>query len=476
MLTGSKSEDRLNSRAKPYFEDVTTRMRERHCDLIGRHKHLKDKITTLERSIPALMAYNMWTAGLTCIDAPYCKIREIMKKFSTRPDPTEKLLDDLRKRVKILNGETADLHEKIIDADMKLEEASMQLESLELANREMEDAENNLEKEIRRYDTPSLDSIHSDDLMCLTKIQQLAKEELSLKNCIGQLEKKEAIFKEQIDRLLTSRDFRSRRTAGRRVHESGCNRARVQCPFQNQKEDMECGQREVPSKNKEIIQESTTDADNGIDNQTINKINGKRDETKSAGAVETKSWISSWWRKSASDRLSDSRQVKTSPTTKKDVNVKPCVAQTPKIVRCKEEAIQPCVCVSSKYKKVLQSLPTRGKIDTCSNLSATKTAPHFHGRHAECVSERGAPKECLPLRGSTDCRCNCKGRCAHGSSDVPCECGIPPSLSSNKDRTTAADKLNSVSRQDDSNSEEEFCDCCSCGCEESDATVLCRCN
>lgn len=92
-------------------------MEERRCDLIGRQKHLRDKITTMERSIPALMAFSMWKAKDTCEDAPYCKVREIMKAFSPFPDQTEKLLMSLKKTVKELNGETAELHVRLTFSD-----------------------------------------------------------------------------------------------------------------------------------------------------------------------------------------------------------------------------------------------------------------------------------------------------------------------------------------------------------------------
>ena len=63
----------------------------------------------MERSIPALIAYNMWMSK-NCDDAPYCKIRKIMKMFAPYPDQTEKLLESLKNAVKDLNNETEELH------------------------------------------------------------------------------------------------------------------------------------------------------------------------------------------------------------------------------------------------------------------------------------------------------------------------------------------------------------------------------
>lgn len=85
------------------------KIKERRCDLLGRQKYLKEKITTMERSIPALIAYNMWMSK-NCDDAPYCKIRKIMKMFAPYPDQTEKLLESLKNAVKDLNNETEELH------------------------------------------------------------------------------------------------------------------------------------------------------------------------------------------------------------------------------------------------------------------------------------------------------------------------------------------------------------------------------
>lgn len=104
----------------------------------------------------------------------------------------------------------------------------MELESLELANKEMSGSLNELEKEVQSYKTPSLHSIHSEDLLCLSKIRQLAEEELNLKNCIKELEQKEVVFKDHMDHLLMSREYKS--VCGRRKM--------VSCL-----QDLSCGQR-----------------------------------------------------------------------------------------------------------------------------------------------------------------------------------------------------------------------------------------
>lgn len=97
--------------------------------------------------------------------------------------------------------------DRIIDADVKLEETGMELESLEQANKEMEEKLIGLRNDIQRYSTPSLHSIHSEDLVCLKKIRQLAEEELKLKNYNRELECKEIMYRRQMSKLLSCKKF-----------------------------------------------------------------------------------------------------------------------------------------------------------------------------------------------------------------------------------------------------------------------------
>ncbi|XP_011871742.1 PREDICTED: uncharacterized protein LOC105564159 isoform X3 [Vollenhovia emeryi] len=187
--------------------NVASEIEERRCDLIGRHRELRNKVATMERSIPALMAYSMWMTERDSRDGPCDKVREIVNRLSPQPDPADRLLADLKDVVDGLHRETAQLHDKIIDADVKLEETGMELESLELANKEMEDKLAGLRNEIQRRSTPSLHSIHSEDLICLRKIRQLAEEELKLKNCIRELESKELMYRRQMGKLLSCKKF-----------------------------------------------------------------------------------------------------------------------------------------------------------------------------------------------------------------------------------------------------------------------------
>ncbi|XP_018044259.1 PREDICTED: uncharacterized protein LOC108684450 [Atta colombica] len=182
--------------------NITSEIEERQCDLINRQLQLKNKVITIERSIPAMMAYNMWKAEQDCYDGSYNKVREIMNIFAPQSDPADKLVAELKSVVHSLHQETTQLHDKIIDADVKLEETDMELESLELANKEMEEKLAELRNKIQKRKTPSLHSIHSEDLICLKKIRQFAEEELKLKNYIRELESKEFMYRRQMSKLL----------------------------------------------------------------------------------------------------------------------------------------------------------------------------------------------------------------------------------------------------------------------------------
>lgn len=120
----------------------------------------------------------------------------------------------------------------------------MELESLELANREMEERLIGLRKEVTKYTTPSLHSIHSDDLICLRKIRQLAEEELKLKNYIKELESKEIMHRRQMTKLLSCK----KRDSGK-MTEIGRNR-RLGCPVKDRKHDTYMTKRKNAVKDK----------------------------------------------------------------------------------------------------------------------------------------------------------------------------------------------------------------------------------
>lgn len=149
----------------------------------------------------------------------------------------------------------------------------MEIESLDLANRETNDAVRRLEDEIKRYTTPSIHSIHSEDLAYLSRIRELAKEELKLKRCINDLTKKETLFCEQIDRLLTAKEFQA------------------PCGAQS---STKCGRiLSDESKLKDSVKRSVCV---GGDSRR-DKVQPRTCETKPSEAPEnTSSWILNWWK------------------------------------------------------------------------------------------------------------------------------------------------------------------------------------
>ncbi|KAG6795073.1 hypothetical protein HZU73_09523 [Apis mellifera caucasica] len=483
-----KSDTKTTEHHSPYFEDITTKMEERRCDLLGRHKYLKDKITTMERSIPALMAYNMWMSK-KCENAPYCKIREIMKKFAPYPDQTEKLLENLKNTVKNLNKETDELHEKIIQADVKLEETEMELESLELMNKELNDTVNKLEKEIRSYTTPSLHSIHSEDLLCLSKIRQLAKEELNLKNCIKELEQKETIFKEHMDRLLTSKEY-----------QNICDRRKIISCIQDKKSYMRkkyacSNQNDYESKMKKKQRQKQTGHDDVListSGQNIKQDQGTNPKLSEKKVKERSSWMSNWW---AGNQKSETEQIlqmkSANPTTlNKMENPTSEKSKDDKSSTFKSKSAQchrPCF-TSQDFEYILKKVCMPKFIPPC--ITSLKKPfceqPRYkmeeHGIRTGCKPhmlsyDLKGPCEICPLlpcniRPIGNCRCNCKGKCANGLSDTLCNCSNEP-LDPSEEYQPTIKQLADLPKVEDSE-DSEYCECCLCGCEDNDE-YLCEC-
>ncbi|XP_043461033.1 golgin subfamily A member 6-like protein 7 [Leptopilina heterotoma] len=280
------------------LEDAVKRFAERRVDLSEHERYLKDKVSTMERSIPALMAFNMWRAGEKCKDPPLCKIREIMNKFSPYPDPTESLLENLRTTVQDINREISELHERIIAADVDLEEKGMQLESLELSNNEMGSELKTLEKEISDKSTLSLHSIHSEDLICLSRIRQLGEEERSLKCCIRQLEEKEMAYRQQMEMLLISKDFQNSHGASQmtnRLQELEMSEKKLRCSYQTQKYNMHQMKKKIIEKSEKIAKlkkQSGMIQETGEENYPLeeNKEGKKNECTKVLKEQQWTSW------------------------------------------------------------------------------------------------------------------------------------------------------------------------------------------
>ncbi|XP_043265782.1 uncharacterized protein LOC122405255 isoform X1 [Colletes gigas] len=546
----SKTDIQVPEPGSRYFEDITTKMEERRCDLIGRQKYLRDKITTMERSIPALIAYNMWMAKDMCDDAPYCKVRNIMKRFSTHPDPTEKLLGNLKKTVKELHGETTELHEKIIQADVKLEETDMELESLELANKEMNDTLNNLEKEVGSYTSPSLHSIHSEDLICLSKIRQLAKEELCLKNCIRELELKETLFKEHMDRLLTSREYQNvcdRRKVIGCLQDMDCSGKNICCIPKKCLRHKPTGHRSKKKLGKEEIDvvsesERTQTQSDAIVSTSEHDIKDKQNhvvkQKEPKEKIEKKSsWMPNWW--SGNQKAEEVTSLKdeetiTLPTPEnselaksaqlhssegelknvKEINDKPSKSNKTgyTIPSCKPCGHSVCPPPSSMKSGDHRKIKTKTKLCAgkfvlpcdipcnklykgCSQSTVPSTKPLCelirclaadHGIRKSCkpfippcnlgnLCEICPSMSCKDYPRIGNCRCNCKGKCALGLSDAECNCSDALLDPSDEYQPTAS-KLHMDPHAQDSNSDDEFCECCSCGCEDSNPSFACQCN
>ncbi|XP_043683095.1 uncharacterized protein LOC122636185 [Vespula pensylvanica] len=80
--------------------------------------------------------------------------------------------------------------------------------------------------------------------------------------------------------------------------------------------------------------------------------------------------------------------------------------------------------------------------------------------------------KCRLSQNKNECRCNCKGKCAYGLSSVPCRCGAGPSCPLDKGYQPVAESSLHDSANN-SDSDEEYCECCSCGCEDSDNSTCC---
>lgn len=141
-------------------------------------------------------------------------------------------------------------------ADVDLEEKGMELESLELSNNEMNNELKKLEKEVAAETTLSLHSIHSEDLICLSRIRQLGEEERSFKCCIKQLEEKEMAYRQQMELLLTSKDFQNSLGGShmvRRLKELEMNDKKWRCTYQTLKYNMHQMKKKIMEKSEKLV-------------------------------------------------------------------------------------------------------------------------------------------------------------------------------------------------------------------------------
>ncbi|XP_076164272.1 uncharacterized protein LOC143145119 isoform X2 [Ptiloglossa arizonensis] len=429
------------------------------------------------------------------------------------------------------------IREKIIQADVKLEETDIELESLELANKEMNDTLYSLEKEVDNYTSPSLHSIHSEDLMCLSKIRQLAKEELCLKNCIRELELKETLFKEQMDRLLTSRDYQS--VCGRRkitscLQDVDCREKKICCISRkcllhkpsDYRLKKKHGQNETDVFSENERTQTQRDATVSTSEHSFeNKQNDVGGQRKLEGKTERKySWMPSWWSGNQKMKenlpstnaetitLSNAENNESQKSTTIEVSIQSPNPEKglkdkngsdhkpfkPRKIEFTTPSCKPCGhAVYPHHKFILPcNTPCNKPFKDCSKSTVPPRKPFYELPHDPITNygvqkarkpfvspcDLESPCEICPwmscknhLRSDGNCRRNCKDKCARRLSDVECNCS-DVLLDLSDEYQPSAFKLYKDSHGRDSNSDDEFCECCSCGCEDSDASFAYQCN
>lgn len=111
-----KKSNSAANKCQPFLANTIERYAGRQEDLDERHRQLKDKITTMEKLLPALIAFGMCNQSSdekeACepTNAALDRLREMMRKLSPLPDPADELVAELATCVEQLNRETAELH------------------------------------------------------------------------------------------------------------------------------------------------------------------------------------------------------------------------------------------------------------------------------------------------------------------------------------------------------------------------------
>ncbi|XP_050449257.1 uncharacterized protein LOC126850381 [Cataglyphis hispanica] len=411
--------------------NVATGIEERRCNLICRHRDLRDKIATIERSIPALMAFNLWMTKPRDHDqdTPCKKVREIMNKLSPQPDPADKLLAELKSTVDDLHRETAQLHDKIIDADVKLEETGMELESLELANKEMEERLIELQNEVAKHSTPSLHSIHSDDLICLRKIRQLAEEELKLKNCIKELENKEITYRRQMSKLLSCKKFQR----DNRKTEIEKNSKRL-CPLKDRKHDAYVTKKKYTLKDK-----------------------GRKTCCSCATSVTLTNY------EEMSKGSSKERKKMCPPASC-------CIPLDNRTIKSRDYKVccKSCQQISIFKSKSPYESSTNPSCESLQNVISKIDVAQSLKRLTQSSVPCVLGKTCKDCKTSATYKeiniSECEEQSARKSSTIPCDCSITPL---DKTRELTISGISYLGSEVEDSDSDEFCECCSCGCENS---------
>ncbi|CAL1674038.1 unnamed protein product [Lasius platythorax] len=305
----------------------------------------------------------------------------------------------------------------------------MELESLELANKEMEERLVGLRDEVTRHGAPSLHSIHSDDLICLRKIRQLAEEELKLKNCIKELENKEMTYRRQMSKLLSCKKLQ--RDNGK-MTETGRNSRRLWCPLKNRKDDASMTKRKYDLKDKRrktCCSCATSVELTGYEETLKGSFKGRKKLCPPPSCCIP-----------LDNRTIKSRGYK--------VCCKSCQRISTTIFKSKSpyESTNPsCESLRSVSSKtdVLQSLKRLTRSSVSCDLGKT-------------CNECETPAACKQIN-----ICKCEEKYMRKST-APCDCNVTL-----LDKTRqSANLLCSGSEVEDSDSDDVFCECCTCGCED----------
>ncbi|XP_020295772.1 uncharacterized protein LOC109860819 isoform X2 [Pseudomyrmex gracilis] len=306
------------------------------------------------------------------------------------------------------------MQDKIINADVELEEADMELESLEFANKELEQNLTELQHEIQRHKTLSLHSIHSEDLICLKKIRQLAQEELKLKTYIKELENIEDMYRRQMNKMLSCKELQ-----------------------RDNKRTTECMQK-LEDGSKEL--------------QCPLDVYNKHNVTRQIYAFKDK-------KQETSKRTKARKKYSSLPYCV------PLIVHASRTATNKSRACELCC----KYCRQISSATLKSKSPCLINhlcefpLSVAsdvlQSSKQMTLSSVPCESDKTC-NECeiaTACKHINSCKCNCKRICASKLSTLPCDYSV-----------ISLSKTYQSTEVDNGNSDEEFCECCSCGDESSE--------
>ncbi|XP_018359891.1 PREDICTED: uncharacterized protein LOC108759096 [Trachymyrmex cornetzi] len=323
------------------------------------------------------------------------------------------------------------MQDKIIDADVKLEETGMELESLELANKEMKEKLAELRNKIQKRNTPSLHSIHSEDLICLKKIRQFAKEELKLKNYIRELESKELMYRRQMSKLLSCKKF------------------------QRDSEKMES--KETDKKLFDLLEDYTR-------NKYVTKKKFQFDDKKrnSCCSCATSVTLTAYEKTSkrpfeACEKLClplsccvplDRRASRITASKSRDcICCKSCRRISSAVLNSKSPCLTKPLCESLFSVALKTDVPQSSKQLTQSSIPCDPSKTYD-----ECMAPSASKQINI-------CRYDCEEKRKHEL----CNCNV---RSLDEVYQSISSEMMHSESEIDSNSDEEFCECCSCGCED----------